>query len=269
LQLNSIPDKLIIYVRETNPVPTAGANGPIDGSIPDRFLAITNINVNWNNMSGMLSSFSQYDLWRASVDGGSSQSWNSFRGFASVLSPTFTAPAGAGPCVVSQTKSDVALTGSLLVLDMARTIALVNDFDAPGSLGSYNLQFNLTVQNFGATPVTAADIVLITMNSGLMVLEQGSSSVFTAILDKQTVLETSEQEAMPYSSYRRQVGSGFLDTLKSVGKALLPVARKMLSQADHPYAKKADSALKMLGLGQHGAGMGFGSSGGALRRKIH
>jgi hypothetical protein len=74
---------------------------------------------------------------------------------------------------------------------------------------------------------------------------------------------------MPYSSYRRQVGSGFLDTLKSVGKALLPVARKMLSQADHPYAKKADSALKMLGLGQHGAGMGFGASGGALRRKIH
>ena len=131
LQLNQIPDKLIIYVRETNPVPTAGANAPIDGSIPDRFLAITNINVNWNNMSGMLSSFSQYDLWRASVDAGSSQSWNAYRGFASVLAPTFTAPAGGGACVVSQTKSDVALTGSLLVLDMARTIALVNDFDAP------------------------------------------------------------------------------------------------------------------------------------------
>jgi hypothetical protein len=264
LQLNSIPDKLLIYVR---PTPSAG--------IPDRFLAIAGASFNWNNQSGIMSSFSQYDLWRASVDAGSNQSWNEYRGLGTILNQVVTAPAGAGACAVTYTQSKVPLIGSLLAVDMGRTLQLINDYDAAGSIGSYNLQFQLQVENYDSVDVVNPVITLITMNTGFMALENGSSSVFTAILDKATVLQTSEQETYSYSAYKRQVGGGFLDVMKHVGKALLPVARKLVSEMDHPYAKKADSALKMLGLGQHGAGvgfgagMGFGSSGGALRRKIH
>jgi hypothetical protein len=258
LQLNQIPDKLIIFVR---PAPSSVTN-----AVSDHFYPITNITVNWNNQSGLLSSFSQYDIWRASVNSGSNLSYNEFAGRAT-LAPTSFVGQGAANC-----GKIVPLCGSVLALDMAYTIQLTDDFLAPGSIGAYNLQFAVTVENWSTVDVIGAELVLITMNSGLMVLEAGASSVFVAILNKSDVLDASEGEGVSHSMYQRQVGGGFLDSLKSIGKALLPIgralaplAREAMSQSGNKYVKGADSVLKMVGLGHSGGG----PSGGALRRKIH
>lgn len=261
MKVRVLTDKLMIFVRQQA--------SSITNNTPDHFYPIRSINVNWNNQSGLLSSFSQYDLWRASCDAGSNLAWNEFRGITLVSPSNYASNASAGASLPVQT------VGSCLVLDMGRTIQLINDFDAPGSIGAYNLQFNVVVENWSNSAVNNAELVLITMNSGIMVLENGSSSVLTAILDKQTVLETSEQEPYSHSAVARQVGGGFLDSLKSVGKALLPVAkalypvaREAMGQSGNKYVKGADSALKMLGLGSGGA-MSGGAMSGGLRRKIH
>ena len=72
VSLNQIPDKLIIYVRKTGKTWTDA----------DSFLAIKKININWNNNTGVCSSFNQVDLWRCSVEAGSNQSFDEFRGYA-------------------------------------------------------------------------------------------------------------------------------------------------------------------------------------------
>jgi hypothetical protein len=270
LQLNQIPDKLMIFVRQQA--------GTILNNTPDHFYPIRSININWNNQSGLLSSFSQYDLFRASADAGSNLAWNEFVGSVLVSPASIT----SGSMAVANAGTTVLTVGSCLVLDMGRTIQLINDFDAPGSIGSYNLQFNVVVENWDTSAtatgadVVNAELVLITVNSGIMVLENGSSSILTAILDKQTVLETSEQEPYSHSAVARQVGGGFLDSLKSIGKALLPVAKALapvargaLGQSSNPLAMGADSALKMLGLGMSGGAPSGGARSGGLRRKIH
>ena len=72
ISLNQIPDKLIVFLRK----PTQNWK---DG---DTFFPITKININWNNCSGVCSSFTQRDLWTCSVEAGSNQTWDEFRGYA-------------------------------------------------------------------------------------------------------------------------------------------------------------------------------------------
>ena len=63
IQLSSIPDKFIICVRKQMSQQTTADSSS--------FMCISNIVINFNNSSGLLSNFTQNDLWRMSVKGGS------------------------------------------------------------------------------------------------------------------------------------------------------------------------------------------------------
>lgn len=254
LQLNQIPDKLILQVR--NPL-SATKWGQ-----PDAFLVIKNVSISFNNQSGILASATQQDLYRYSVENGSNQSWQEFSGSANVPD----AGTGVG--------KKIALSGSLLLLEFGKDIQLTEDYYSAGSLGNFNLQINMEVQNQFSYDITP-EIVLITMNSGLFVNERGTSSTYTGILTKQDVLEASAQQAVYQSSVKRLVGGGFLDSLKSVAGAVLPHILKMgkehLGKMEHPVAKGLSGALGALGYGQSGGGVsgggasGGGASGGRMR----
>jgi hypothetical protein len=168
------------------------------------------------------------------------------------------------------------------MINMAEDLQLTEDWYAPGSIGNFNLQIELQVDN----NVGAADyeLVLITVNSGVMVLERGSTSIFTAILGKQEVLDANNKEAYSGNDVKRMVGGGFLDTIKSLaGKVLpvaLPLAKNLLGNLDNKYAKAGSAALGALGYGNSGGGgsggglgrgmAGAGESGGAsLRKRLH
>ena len=254
LQLNQIPDKIILQVR--NPL-SSSAWGQ-----PDAFLAIQQCSINFNNQSGILASATVQDLYRYSVENGSNQSWQEFSGIASVQDPA----TGCG--------KKIPMSGSLLILEFGKDIQLTEDYYSPGSLGNFNLQVNLTVANQFPYAITP-EIVLITMNSGLFVNERGTSSTYTGILTKQDVLEASAQQPMYQSSVKRLVGGGFLDSLKSVAGAILPHALKFgkeqLGKMDSPIAKGLSGVLGSLGYGQSGGGAsgggasGGGASGGRMR----
>jgi hypothetical protein len=246
LQLNQIPDKLIIQVR--NPMASAAWGQP------DAFLCIQAISINFNNQSGILASATQQDLFRYSVENGSNQSWFEFSGFANV------------PDNVSGCGRRISTAGSLLILEFGKDIQLTEDYYASGSLGNFNLQMQITTYNQMTYAITP-EIVVVAMNSGLFVNERGTSSTYTGILTKQDVLEASAQEAQYSSSVKRMVGGGFLDSLKSVAGALMPHVLKMgkehLSKHEHPVARGVASALGALGYGSSGGGAsGGGSSGG-------
>ena len=60
IQLNMIPDKLIIFCKRLN-MSTGDA---------DAFLTITNCNINFNNSAGLLSNMTQQQLYKASAASG-------------------------------------------------------------------------------------------------------------------------------------------------------------------------------------------------------
>ena len=230
ISLNSIPDKLIIVVRRqysaiANPYAT------------DSFVPITGININFNNKAGLLTSATQWDLWRMSVEAGSNQTWSEFSGVASV-------GAGAG-------SSQVPLCGSVLCLEMGKHIEL-DDVFAPGSIGQFQLQFKLNLANYSAENLSSnLEICLITMNSGVFVLERGTSQTYTAILSRSDVLAASAQPAYSSSDVARLVGGGWEDMFKSV---------KNIADKGLGYAR---TGCKMLGNGQpSGGGQGSNSGGG-------
>ena len=196
--LNQIPDKLIIFARVKQSDQTPSNN--------DTFLSIQGISINFNNNAGILSSASTADLYRYSVESGNNQSWiewcgNSYDG-AGLAQPGTTA---------------TATVGSVLALDFGRHIQLIEDYYAPGSLGNFQIQFQLDVVNQSGATITP-ELVLITVNSGVFVTERGQSSVYTGILTKQDVLDASQQEPYGIAQITRKVGAGMLDRGKALPK---------------------------------------------------
>jgi hypothetical protein len=254
LQLNQIPDKLMVMVRK-----------PMSSQLwddSDSCMVINSVSINFNNQSGILASAQIQDLYRYSRDAGSNQNWYEFSGQAFRNS---VAGGNYSPSVPNGYR--LWTSGSFLMLDFAQAIQLTEDFYAPGSLGNFNLQLNLNVTN-NSDEAIAPEICLITMNSGLFVCERGQSSVFTGILTKQDVLDASQMRPYTRGDVRRMVGGSFLDTLKDIGSALgnvaLNVAPKLIERAVGLGASGGGASGGALGMGLSGGEMmdGDGISGG-------
>jgi hypothetical protein len=160
------------------------------------------------------------------------------------------------------------------MLEFGKDIQLIEDFFAPGSLGNFNIQVQVFVDNYNdSIPVGSnVELVMITMNSGVFVCERGTSSTYTGILTRADVLEASEQDAYTHSDVKRMVGGGFLDMLKSGVSKLAPLMKVVAPLAKDYLGKKgamgklASQGISALGGGMHGSGpSGAGMSGGALR----
>lgn len=232
IQLNQVPDLILICAR----VPMSSQNWNYASS----FLAIRNISINFNNASGLLASATQQDLYNLSFRNGSSQSFYEFRGRADVNN---NATGGV---------SRVPTTGSLLVLNPVYDFSLPS-YLSSSSLGQYQLQFNLTVENqfdFAIIP----EICIVTVNSGVFATQQGTSQIFTGILTKEQVLRTKEQNPVPHlasTEYRRLVGGKLQNRgMGSLGKMVK--APSMMEKAGGAMSAGAMSAGAMCGAGISG-----------------
>lgn len=238
IQLNCIPDKLIMFVRK--PI------GSQNNSDTDSFFTLSNSNplsINFNNVSGILSSASIQDLHRYAVENGSNQSFLEFTGFGNVANQV----TGCG--------TKTPLSGSLIVLEFGKDIPLQESYYAAGSLGSFSLQVNLNMFNQGAATISSEELVIITMNSGIMALERGSASIFTGLLTKSDVLETISQKPYFRADAVRMVGGSLMDGLKGlIGKVLpmvMPRVKEYLkSKGD--VGQMAEKAVSALGMGKSG-----------------
>jgi len=215
LQLNQIPDKLIIYIRPT----------PTDTSTqPDVALPITGIQVNFNNNSGILATASDVQLWEMSRNNGLQNNWVEYSGWGSSID--FSGE--------NNVQKYVGTVGSFLVLEFGKDIQLTEDFYACGSLGNFNLQVNVSYNNNTASTQATLQCILITMNSGVFVCERGTSSTYTGILTKQDVLEASQQDHYTHADVGRLVGGGFFDMIKSgvssLGKKALEHGKEKLKE---------------------------------------
>lgn len=198
LSLNVVPDKLVVFVRSRDDTST---------NVPDRFYPITNISLNFNNSSGILSTAPQSDLFGMSAENGLAVSYQEFRGYA------------AGAPLTNGVPAKIALCGAPLVLTLGKDVQLVQDYIAAGAIGNFNLQLQVQAYNQGAATASNLELVIIAINSGILVIEQGVSSVYTGILTKEDVLKASEDpEAVGWSAHVRMTGAGLLDQIKTIAK---------------------------------------------------
>jgi hypothetical protein len=229
--LNQVPDSLILIVRKK-----MSDQRPYDS---DSVFKINSVSINWNNNAGLLSSATPNDLFRYHRESGGNETWLEFSGQAYQEGP----PSGA----------TLSTCGSFLMLEFTKHIPIVEDFYSCGSIGSFQLQLQVNVTNQGSVALQP-EICLITVNSGLLTSQQGTCNVYTAVLSKEDVLQTSATEAVSDVDMARMVGGGFLDSLKSsMAKALpkLPsVAKSLLGNVDNPKAQAASKALGALGFGR-------------------
>ena len=162
----------------------------------------------------------------------------------------------------------IPTTGSMLVLNFAEVIQLTDEYYAPGSLGTFNLQLTLDVQNNHKNDWRSEDVelIIIPINSGVFVNERGTSSTFISLLTKQDVLASLEQE--PYTNFqvRRMVGgSSFMDNLRNgvqwlgqkvrehapqVLGQLATTAKGIMASSGSPYGAAGAAALGALGYGR-------------------
>ncbi len=182
IQLSQIPDTILIFVRPPkNLQSTTGAQFKRQ----TQFLTISNASISFNNASGILASASPQELYNISKKNGSYQSWQEFVGKMSFGNPNTNTDAAAIKTVPSQ--------GSLLVVKPSYNFNLP-PFLSSGSLGAYGLQITLQCTNFLGDTVTNPEMCVVTVENGVMVTQQGQSSLYTGLLTKEMVLDAKQQK---------------------------------------------------------------------------
>ena len=184
ITLPNIPDYLVVYVKPQSYSATAG-----DWSLP-----ITNISLNFDNFSGLLSTMSQEQLYQMSVHNGVDMDWSEWSGLGAVpLSELGTSVGGL-----------VGLVGGPLVLRPGRDFALQAG-QAPGLVGNFTLQYNLQVRNFTGAEQTPL-IFTVPISSGFFETIKGSSRIIKGVLTEQDIL--SAPAHAPAEDLDRPVGAG-------------------------------------------------------------
>jgi hypothetical protein len=232
ITLGSIPDLLIIAARRS-----AVTQSPL---LPDSYLSIRGITLQWNNRIVMSSTTTEQLFNISKTNGLYQSSWLDWYG---KTNKTTAAQVSGDP---------TALTGSILVLRMARDIAL-DVGESPSKYGNYQLSFQLNVVNEQASSFTP-ELIVIPVFSGLCVSEAGNTQLYEGVLSTADILAAQEKEPISTNEYERMLGSGLLSKLKSgamyLHKNVLPHARKLLEAVPHQYAQKAANVMKELGYGK-------------------
>ena len=144
---------------------------------------------------------------------------------------------------------------------MGRTIALSQEFESVGSIGQYSLQIQVNVSNQHKYAFNAGEyeLVVLVVNPGVLITQQGSSSSYIGLLTKSDVLDTIEQpDFVTVSHARHLTGGNFLNSLKNavhwVGSKITPIKEFLQKHIDHPIANKAVEVANALGYGYTAAG---------------
>ena len=144
---------------------------------------------------------------------------------------------------------------------MGRVIQLPQEFDAPGNIGQLSLQVIVDAANPHKQDWNANEyeLVVLVVNAGVLITQQGSSSSYIGLLTKSDTLETIEQpEFITHSHMNKLTGGSFSGSLKNamrwVHPKISPMKNWVAQHIDHPIANKAVEVASALGYGYTAAG---------------
>jgi hypothetical protein len=229
ISMRQIPEKLFIILR-----PQYKSMKPNHSN--NLAFSISKMNITFNNVSGLLSNYTDRDLYVMSRRNDSQQTWEEFSG-----------KVRNGP---SSDATDIASLGSIVVIDPVRDLGL-SDFLSSGSLGQFSFQCTIQYNNIhghsnastaalSTTGFNECEMVIISNYGGILINDKGASSVMSGLLTKQAVLEakSSGKSVVDYEQIQQLTGGNFgkmgTSTLGSVVDKFKDKGKKMVGD----YSKK-------------------------------
>lgn len=250
IQLNSIPSKMYIYVRNSNSVMNA------DPFQSDTFAKINSVSVQWGNKNGVLASASPQQLYDLSCKNGCQMSWAAWSGAKMNNGALAGAASGFGFAA-----NQYSGTGSVLALD---PLDLGLDaLDAPGKIKQLMVQVTVNYTNVSSDSITPT-LYFVAVSQGVFTIYNGQASALVGVLTSDDILNARKQTGklmLSYAEIRRVNGGNFLSNIKSglskVWSFLKPglkAVAPLVSMIPGPVGEVASVLNPVIqGLGQGGA----------------
>ncbi len=237
IQLQTIPSKIYIYLRNQNSVLQ---KNPF---LTDTFMAIQQVSIQWGNRSGLLSSCNRRQLYDLSVKNGCMLSWVQWSGeyvnngsAAALAANLNTAVTGYGSAA-----EQYGTTGSILALDPLDLG--MNEIDAPGKIETTTLQVTVTAKNVSGAAVTPS-LYVVVVSQGVFTLHRGIATCQIGVLTSDDILRAHNQSQaahITYAEVRRINGGNYLCDLKNNLHGVLSRARKGAKAPVAHVAKRRSS----------------------------
>lgn len=242
IQLNCVPKWLLVFVREANTYRTYNTS--------DCALNISAVSINFDNLSGQLSSATEFDLWRLTVANGFQGTWADYHG----LTTNVTNGTQVGTC------------GSFLKLYFGKDITL-NEGSYVGKVGAYNLQMNVTVTNTNQSVTIQAPQLYIIAGSHQKI-EISPDGLIKQILGIKPEIS---DNYMPFGEANEFYGGSFMDWLYKIGRFLKQhkLVSRVAKAIPHPVAQTVGELAEKFGYGGYGGYGGQVASRSELLDRIH
>lgn len=226
IQLNSIPKRMYLCVRRRN--------ADIDYTTTDTFFRMLGISINWNNRNGILSGATEIDLYNIYKDNGGNMPWPLFSGFNL-------------PFMSGEDNELISGVGAVLPLDFGKDIPL-HSGEAPGMLGTYQLQLSVDIQNISSENIIPA-LYVIVVEEGVFEIKRDELRVISEIgvVSEADVLRSYKMPIdVMYSYYQKSLyGGDLLSDIKHFGKKAI----KWIMDNKHILIPIATTAAKLLTMG--------------------
>lgn len=213
--LPCIPDYMMIYVKPKE---------YSSSLLGDFTYPVESINLNFNNVNGLLNNMSKQQLYTMSYRNSLNMDFPAWSGSAIVASATASKP--------------VKTVGGALLIRPAIDFSLGSESLAPGSIGQFNIQFNLRINNnfVDATPST---IYLVCFNAGYFETGPGGqSNIIRGVLTEKDVIQSNDKlaDVVTQTEIVRNVGAGMFSKMSS-----------HLGKSKHLMKKKKDGGVLSAG----------------------
>ena len=202
LSLNTIPDWLIVAVQPTPAYMAAQLQQPPSHIKPmgTWYFPVTNVNVTWSNVTGLLSSQTQEQLFAICKANKLKMTWAQWRGFAQ------TSSAG---------REGLAwLTGGPLVLRPGVDLTLPSGQSSGQANGQWTVQFDIGVDTSQIPdsvlldPAFAMQTTILAVNSGFFTTSSGSSRIITGPMTVPPAAVRTDRDQHMAPAGDRLIGAG-------------------------------------------------------------
>ena len=242
--------------------------------------------MNFNNQSGLLSTFTQQQLYEATTTTGGVKTltWEEFAGvsISAGAGPTAYTPGSgvyssvpysryagrAAGALNANSPAGIRLvptTGSILSLAFGSCIQIPEEYYSVGSIGQFNLQVTVTVANLTKDVWSNYELVVVVQNPGVLITDRGSGSTFIGLLTKDAVLKTKNSPDHVTLAYAKHMVGGSwahhaMNGLRWLHNHGISAAKNWVKEhVNHPVANTGVKIAEALGYGHTGGGMAGGS----------
>ncbi len=264
LQLNSIPRRVYVFIRERN------QDLYSTSTHPDTFFSIeTPFSVTFQNKNGLFASATKQQLYQQCVKNHCGLSWTEWSG--GPVNAPYTSPFQGGVPTLST-------VGSVMCIEFATDVGLdQSNGEAPGVLGQYLLQIVGTATNISSRPIIPTLYVVVVSEGSFTIEGWGKASTNIGVLSKDDVRMAQNSPWVSYKNVEEVNGGNFLSGLKDFGKRILDVAKPVnqflrdtraisgiTGMIPHPGAQAASQIARAIGYGEGGVTSGGVTSGGVV-----